>query len=387
MDPLPSLPHHFSPSPSPFPATVSGPPLGPVAPQVIVTEKRGGNGCLWATIVFLVIALGCLVLLFLLAGVSINTMSDLSSMDGLTPGSVKKHPKLREAMVQEAAESSADKIVRIDLDGVIMSGTVSAGLFGHTESMVDSMKSQLLQAQKAEKIKAVVLYVNSPGGEVTASDTIYAAVKSVSKVKPVIVYMDSVAASGGYYVACGATKIVASETTLTGSIGVIMQGMSYHGLFEKIGMGSNTFTSGKFKDTLSGARPMRDDEKAYIQGLVDRMYQRFVGIVSEARKVPVADLTAGVADGRVMTGGEAITAKLVDEIGYVEDAYDLARAEAGVPGAMIVRYTKQPTSVIDMLNLESRTPQKVELTLPGAAAIQQLAPGRLYYLPPVWAHE
>jgi protease-4 len=260
-------------------------------------------------------------------------------------------------------------------------------LFGHTESMVDTIKTQLHQAQHDEKVKGVVLYVNSPGGEVTASDTIYAAVKAVAKVKPVIVYMDSVAASGGYYVACGATKIVASETTLTGSIGVIMQGMSYHGLFEKIGMGSNTFTSGKFKDTLSGARPMRDDEKAYIQGLVDRMYQRFVGIVSEARKVPVAELTAGVADGRVMTGGEAIAAKLVDKIGYVEDAYDLARAEAKVPGAMIVRYTKQPNSVMDILTMESRAPQKVELSLPGAAALQQLAPGRLYYLPPVWAHE
>ena len=385
MDPLPSLPTN----PSPFPSVAAAPPPVPVqaAPQVIYAEKRGGNGCLWATIVFLVLALGCFVLLFLLAGVGMSSMSDLSSMDGLTPGSVKKHPKLREAMVQEAAEPSADKIVRIDLDGVIMSGSVSAGIFGHTESMVDTIKGQLLQAQQDAKVKAVVLYVNSPGGEVTASDTIYAAVKAVSKVKPVIVYMDSVAASGGYYVACGATKIVASETTLTGSIGVIMQGMSYHGLFEKIGMGSNTFTSGKFKDTLSGARPMRDDEKAYIQGLVDRMYQRFVGIVSEARKVPVAELTAGVADGRVMTGGEAITAKLVDKIGYVEDAYDLARAEAKVPGAMIVRYTRQPTSVMDILTMESRAPQKVELTLPGAAALQQLAPGRLYYLPPVWAHE
>ena len=385
MDPLPSLPTN----PSPFPSVAAAPPPVPVqaAPQVIYAEKRGGNGCLWVTVVFLALALGCFVLLFL-AGVGMSSMSDLSSMEGLTPGSVKKSPKLREAMVHEGtAESTADKIVRIDLDGVIMSGSVSAGLFSHTESMVDTIKTQLHQAQQDQKVKGVVLYVNSPGGEVTASDTIYAAVKAVAKVKPVIVYMDSVAASGGYYVACGATKIVASETTLTGSIGVIMQGMSYHGLFEKIGMGSNTFTSGKFKDTLSGARPMRDDEKAYIQGLVDRMYQRFVGIVSEARKVPVAELTAGVADGRVMTGGEAITAKLVDKIGYVEDAYELARAEAKVPGAMIVRYTKQPNSVMDILTMESRAPQKVELSLPGAAALQQLAPGRLYYLPPVWAHE
>jgi protease IV len=351
---------------------------------VIVTEKRGGNGCLWATVVMLALALLACVALFFVAGIGMTAMSDLSEFSPTQLSTVKKQPKLREVMVQDAPKASTNRIVQIDLDGVIMSGEVPVGLFGQTESMVESIKRQLAQASRDTRVKAIVLRINSPGGEVTASDTLYAAVKEVSKVKPVIVYMDSVAASGGYYIACGATKIVASETTLTGSIGVIMEGLSYHGLFEKIGMGANTFTSGKFKDTLSGARPMREDERAYIQGLVDKMYERFVSIVAEARKLPVAELTTGVADGRVMTGAEAVEVKLADQVGYIEDAYDLARTEAKAPDAMVVSYTREPTSFMDILTMEARAPKSVELTLPGAAALPALQPGRLYYLPPAW---
>ena len=309
-------------------------------------------------------------------------MAEMASMEGLQ--TVKKPTKLREALVQEGPASSSDRIVQIDLEGIIMTGAVQQSFLSKPESMVDDLKRQLAQAKADSRVKAILLRVNSPGGEVTASDTIYAAVKATSAVKPVIVYMDSVAASGGYYVACGATKIVANETTLTGSIGVIMEGMSYHGLFDKIGLGTETFTSGKFKDTLSGSRPMRQDEKDYIQALVDKMYQRFVAIVAEARKVPVAELTGGVADGRILVGSEAVTAKLVDKVGYIEDAYNLARSEGKSPNAMVVRYGREALSLLDVLTMEARQEQKVELTLPGAAALPKLAPGRAYYLPPAW---
>jgi protease IV len=349
--------------------------------QVIVTERRSGNGCLWAVVVLLLLGMLALGAMFLAAGAGMSRL-DMASMDQI--GSARRLPKLRETILHEAHARSTDKIVQIDLDGIIMSGEMPVGLIGSQESMVDTIKRQLAQATADSKVKAIVLRINSPGGEVTASDTIYAAVKATARTKPVIVYMDSVAASGGYYVACGASKIVASETTLTGSIGVIMEGMSYHGLFEKIGMGTNTFTSGKFKDTLSGARPMRDDEKAYIQGLVDRMYQRFVGIVAEARKLPVADLTGGVADGRVMTGGDALTAKLVDKVGYIEDAHEMARAEAKAPDAAIVRYNREPLSVLDFLSMEAKSKASVQLQLPGAEALPALQPGRVYYLPPAW---
>ncbi|MCA8968075.1 MAG: signal peptide peptidase SppA, partial [Planctomycetes bacterium] len=166
---------------------------------------------------------------------------------------------------------------------------------------MDSIKNALEQAVADKNVKAIVLRVNSPGGEVTASDIIYNAVKKAAKEKPVVVYMDSMAASGGYYVSCGATKIVASETTLTASIGVIIETMNYSELFGKVGLAMNVFTSGAFKDSLNGSRPMRDDEKAYVQNLVTQMYDRFLGIVSEARGVPKEQLK-DVADGRVVTG-------------------------------------------------------------------------------------
>ncbi len=385
MDPLPSIPSEDASAPRESfarpPAVPGHPPPPPPPPQIIIQEKSRGNGCLWAAVLLLGLGLiACLLLA--LAGAGLSGMGDISALEKM--GAPKKLPKLHESLVQEGTAKGPDRIVQIDLDGIISSGAIESGLLGKRESMVESIKRQLAQAKNDSKVKAILLRINSPGGEVTASDTLYAAVKDVAKTKPVIVYMDSIAASGGYYIACGASKIVASETTLTGSIGVIMEGMSYYGLFEKIGMASNTFTSGKFKDTLSGARPMRQDEREYIQGLVDKMYQRFVAIVADARKVPVAELTSGVADGRVMTGAEAAGAKLVDQVGYIEDAYALARADGKAPGAAIIRYNREPSSVFDLLTMESRVNQRVELKLPGAEALPNLSPGRFYYLPPAW---
>jgi protease-4 len=261
------------------------------------------------------------------------------------------------------------------------------GLFSAGLPMVDMLKRSLEQAVKDKNVKAIVLRVNSPGGEVTASDIMYAAVKEAAKHKPVVVYMDSVAASGGYYLSCAASQIIASETTLTGSIGVIMESMSYHGLFDKVGLGMNTFTSGAFKDSLSGARPMRDDEKAYIQSLVNGMYDRFLTVVSEGRKIPKDSLRNGVADGRVVSGRDALAAKLVDKIGYIEDAYTAARELAKSPDAMIVKYGHAP-SVLDLFGIEaeSRSKTSVELQLPGASALPKLLPGQMYYLPPAFAH-
>ena len=383
---------------SPFPPAPELPPVTPppvpplqTAPVYInpPPARKGGNGCLWTMVVLLALGLiGSLLLNFLLAaGQGMDAaMTEIATMESSVMG-VKHKPKFREALVQEGKAKSGDRIVQIDLEGVIMSGAIDSGLFSVSEPMVQGFKRQLEQAVKDKRVKAIVLYVNSPGGEVTASDIMHAAVKEAAKVKPVVVYMDSVAASGGYYISCAATQIVASETTLTGSIGVIMESMSYHGLFDKVGMGMNTFTSGPLKDTLSGARPMRDDEKAYIQALVNRMYDRFLTVVSEGRKIPKETLRNGVADGRVVSGREAMAAKLVDKIGYVETAYDSARELAKSPNAMIVKYGIEP-NFMDLfgMGMESRANTKVELQLPGAAAFPKLLPGRCYYLPSALVH-
>lgn len=341
---------------------------------------------------------GCLLALLLLVlvvslGLNVGLFMGKLGLQPANPSAfylgAKARPRFQETLVEVPKQPTRDKIVHINLDGIISSMEMS-GIFAGSMPSVETLKQSLEQAANDPHVKAIVLRVNSPGGEVTASDIIYNAVKKAAAVKPVVVYMDSIAASGGYYVACGATKIVASETTLTASIGVIMENVNYSELFGKVGLAMNTFTSGAFKDSLSGARPMREDEKAYIQNLVMQMYDRFVTIVSEARGVPKEQLKAGVADGRVVTGREALAAKLVDQIGYVEDAYALARQLAQVPNAAVVKYHRE-VSLLDALTSASTKvadPEaKVQLNVEvGAAALPKLQPGVLYYLPSSYAH-
>lgn len=256
------------------------------------------------------------------------------------------------------------------------------GLFADVGMNVDGAKRALEQAVADKHVKGIVLYVNSPGGEVTASDTLYHAVKQAAASKPVVVYMDSVAASGGYYLSCGATKIVANETTQTGSIGVIIQAINYSEIFGKVGLETVTFTSGKFKDTLSGSRPMREDEKAYVQLMINQMYDKFVSIVAEARKLDKQTLKDTVADGRVLTGGDALASKLVDQLGYVEDAYALAKQLSGAPNAMVVKYRRDPSlaEIFGVLGKASATPPSVKIDVSNRL-LPRLEPGKVYLLP------
>jgi len=326
---------------------------------------------------------GCLIAALVIAlGLSVSfNLIQLVTLIGSESGLTEEVETLNEKLVTQGQADVPSKIVHLDLEGIISSMSAH-GFLEQALPTVDGIKRALAQAVADDEVKAIVLRVNSPGGEVTASDIIYNAVKKAATQKPVVVYMDSVAASGGYYVACGATKVIASETTLTASIGVIMESMNYHELFGKVGLGSQTFTSGAFKDTLSGARPMREDEKVYVQALVDEMYDRFLGIVSEARKVPKEVLRKTVADGRVVTGRQALDAKLVDQIGYIEDAYALAKELGKAPEASVVKYHSAPT-FLDALGVSAhhfQAPAKIELDLTGGA-ITKLQPGMMYYLP------
>lgn len=330
--------------------------------------------------------LGCLVAVLVLAlcvSVVVNFLQFAAwfGVDESSMGLVKQKEKFSEVMEQESATKTKDKIVRIDLEGIISSGS-SDGLLGSVGMDVESIKRALAQAAADANVKAIVLRVNTPGGEVTASDMLYQAVKETAKKKKVVVYMDSLAASGGYYLSCGATKIVANETTLTGSIGVIIQSLNYSDAFGKVGLASLTFASGKFKDSLSGSRPMRDDEKAYIQSLVMQMYDKFVTIVSEARSISKEELKANIADGRVFTGVEAKKLKLVDQLGYIEDAYALARQLASAPDAMVVKYQRR-SGLGEIFGAfgETHVPrQTVRVDLSGGL-LTRLQPGQMYLLP------
>ena len=288
-------------------------------------------------------------------------------------------PALQEITVEDGV-AGAGKIAVIPVQGIIYTDD-------QTEwgtSMVDDIKNALQTALEDDSVKAVVLAVNSPGGEVTASDIIYHEVLKVQKKKPVVVAMTSLAASGAYYIACAADWIVANETTFTGSIGVIIQSLNYEGLFDKVGLDAVVFKSGKFKDMLSGSRPMTPEEQAYVESMVMQVYERFLGIVSRARDLPADGLRDTFADGRIITGKDAKEAGLVDQIGYVEDAYDKARALADEPDAGVIRYQSGINFQRLLRLIGAGAQSKVQVQLDGAPRFR-LQPGQAYLLPEFYA--
>ncbi len=188
--------------------------------------------------------------------------------------------EFEEVIVKEGT-TAGQKIVVIPLEGIIAFN--QSGSLG--EDLVQGFKNALNQARADAQVKAVVISVDSPGGEITASDVLYNSLKEFSKEKPSIIYFNSIGASGAYYAACGANYIMCNATTFTGSIGVIISTLNYRELLGKVGLEAVVFKSGKFKDMLSGAREMTPEEKAYIEGLVMQSYDRFVGIVAKSRNL------------------------------------------------------------------------------------------------------
>src|SRR6267143_893496 len=265
--------------------------------------------------------IGCLsIFLFvaLCASVFINFILAMAAFRGFGGAGMRVEepvPRFREMVVERGTRMVPDRIALITLRGLISSsipGNVS-------DSMVDDMRAALQQAREDDRVKAIVLEIDSPGGEVTASDQIYNAVIKTRARKPVVVYMDTLAASGGYYVSCGGKFLMANETTITGSIGVIIQTLNYEKLFDKIGLASVVFKSGKFKDMLNGARPMTPEERDYMQGFVMKIYDKFLGIVAKERNLPAETLRNGIADGRILSGRDALENKLIDGDGQIAD--------------------------------------------------------------------
>jgi len=284
-----------------------------------------------------------------------------------------------EEVIVKDGTTPGQKIAVIPLEGIIAHN--QAGALG--EDMVQGFKNALDQARADSQVKAVVISVDSPGGEITASDVLYNSLKEFSKEKPSVIYFNSMGASGAYYAACGANYIMCNATTFTGSIGVIISTLNYRNLFGKIGLEAVVFKSGKFKDMLNGAREMTPEEKAYVEGLVMQSYDRFVGIVAKARNLDEQSLRLGVADGRIMSGTDAYAAKLVNQLGYVEDAFAKASELGGAPGARIVRY-KRPLTLGSLLRMfgETKAPSiKVDIL----EGFPRLEPGRVYLLPPFFA--
>ena len=329
--------------------------------------------------------LGCLsIFLFvaLCASVAVNFALAATAFRKFQGASADEEarPRFREMILERGTRGSENKVAVISLRGLI--STSVGGSVG--DSMVDDLRWQLEQARNDDDVRAVVLEVDSPGGEVTASDMIYNAVVKTRAKKPVVVYMESLAASGGYYVSCGGKYLMANETSITGSIGVIIQTLNYQQLFDKIGLASVVFKSGKFKDMLNGARPMTQEERDYIQSFVMKTYEKFLGIVAKERNLPADALRNGIADGRILSGRDALDNKLIDGLGQIEDAFAKAKELGRAPDAKVVKYGP-PFNLSRFFRLLVKSGDtKIELSLPGQMA-PQLQSGRAYFLPSFYA--
>ncbi len=239
-----------------------------------------------------------------------------------------------------------DKVLMIDVEGII-SSIGDTGLLSREKNAVSRVFERLERAAGDPLVKAVILRLDTPGGEVTASDIIYHEVLRFKERtgKPVVGLMMGVAASGGYYIASACDVIMAHPTTLTGSIGVISVFPNIESLMSKIGVKVNIIKSGASKDSGTPFRDMTEEERGRFQVIIDEYYGDFLEAVSRNRKerIPAGDLRA-IADGRVYTAPQALELKLIDEIGYFDDAFRKALALASLRTARLVAYTYYPRS-------------------------------------------
>jgi protease-4 len=248
------------------------------------------------------------------------------------------------------------------------SGTITwgegIGLVEVRGVIIDSQETvkQLNELRKNDDVKAVVLRIDSPGGVVGPSQEIYAEVKKLGAKKKVVVSMGSLAASGGYYIAVPAAVIMANPGTITGSIGVLMKFSNIEGLLGKIGVKAFTLKTGKFKDTGSPIRNMTDQDKAVMQNVIDNVQNQFVNAVAEGRRLPVEEIRK-IADGRIFTGEQALSLKLIDKIGTLQDAIEEAGRLGGIKGEpQVIRPARTKRPLLDMLVEESSSKIKGVVT-------------------------
>ena len=233
--------------------------------------------------------------------------------------------------------SSEDRVALVRVEGVILDAQATIG--------------ELKRFSENPSVKAIVLRIDSPGGGVVPSQEIHDAVKRIRSKnnKAVIASMGSVAASGGYYIAAATDRIVANPGTLTGSIGVIMETANVEGLLQKIGVEGVVIKSGKYKDVGSPLRKMTDEERGLMQAVMDDVHKQFIEAVAEGRSLEL-NVAQALADGRVFTGRQAKDAKLVDELGDLDDAIQLAAEVAGIEGEPKVVEPRRRFSLRELLD-------------------------------------
>ncbi len=390
------------------------PPPAPSGPPSYNRPPRRKKSSPWKAII--VVA----VILFVLGGGGLILLLMVGALAG-GPVGVNNY---QETLVREG--TSGSKVVIVPIHGIILNGSA---MFS-TVAASDDVIAKLRRAAKDDKVKAVILDINSPGGEITATDEIHHEIQKLREKKKVFTCMRSVAASGGYYIAAGTDYIFANRLTMTGSIGVIMGGVNYSGLLDKVGVRDNTYKSGQLKDmgsparlpltqlkeqriklqkrkasltkTLDGANAeLRNwqeaeiklvekqlaelaetealilKERKVIQGMVNDSFREFAQVVAKGRKLPLETVMAApIGDARILPGPEALKLKLVDELGYMDDVIDHA-CKTGEH--RVVRYDPIPT-LFDALAGSAKSQDFVERLIPPEYTL--IKKGRLYYLNP-----
>jgi protease IV len=377
----------------PLPPTAPPPPLAPPPIISAAPARRSGCSVIWKILALVFLGLFCLSLF--------SRMLNISHTVVVTRGrnTTDRNRTLEEVVVEQT--NSDNKIAVITVDGIIMNRDVDRS----SMTMVEFIAEQLKTAERDSDVKAVILKVNSPGGEVLASDEINAAIKKFQEDthKPVVASMGTLAASGGYYISAPCRWIVANELTITGSIGVIMDSWNYRALMDKVGIRPHVFKSGRFKDMLSGEREPdtsklspdeqknREEEDQMVQSLIDETYNRFKDVVKTGRTL-AADENNGMgralvdnwqdyADGRVLSGRHALELGFVDELGDFNAAVKRAEKLANVTSASLVEYRVafDFQSVVSHLFGKSDVPAlKIDLGI-GPPVLEA---GRLYYIYP-----
>jgi protease-4 len=247
--------------------------------------------------------------------------------------------------VSASCTSAQNKVAVISLSGPIQFES-SGFFFGGSVITPESVRTELERARNDDGVKAIVLQVDSPGGSVAASQEIVNQLELVKK--PIVVSMSDLAASGGYYISAGADKIVALPGTLTGSIGVISEMPNLKGLFDKLGIDMQVFIAGKHKDMYAGLRELTPEEKVIMQGMTDQLYNQFVQVVAKGRGLS-EDKVRELATGQLYTGIQAKELGLVDELGGLQTAIDLAASLAGVSKPEVEYYKPQVPSLLNTL--------------------------------------
>ncbi|EAE6305429.1 signal peptide peptidase SppA [Listeria monocytogenes] len=286
------------------------------------------------------VALGIVFALLIVSALAKFTSSQIASTEESSPTFVKSlfadTGELTETVIEEGGD---DTIAVLSVDGTIQDTGDSGSLLGGGGYDHSFFMQQLEQVRNDDYIQGVLLYVNSPGGGVMESAQIRDKILQIQKERniPFYVSMGSMAASGGYYISAPADKIFASKETLTGSLGVIMQGYDYSELMKKLGVSDNTIKSGEYKDIMSGTRPMTEDEKKIMQSMIDDSYNEFVKVVAKGRGMS-AEKVRKIADGRIYDGRQAKENGLIDEFGYQEDALEALKKEQGLADATVIQY-------------------------------------------------